>query len=604
MADNYLITGYWGEPHVTAENDRGINAGLLGAGKYVLPVGEQFRAEYIGNNTIRMYDGKLIDNGAAAGIPAGEYVDLLISNAGQGMKRIDLIIFRYRKSSNTFIEYGDFIVLQGTESSGTPTSPTLKNADLLSGNAVLDHMALWSVSISGATISSPKKMFNVSLSINSLKEYANMIAQQQAEDYFSDSLPLAGGRMTGAISMNNNAIVDLAAPKNAGDAVNKNYADTKLSKEGGVMIGEIDMGGKKIMNLSNPVNNGDAVNKTYADTKLPKSGGVMTGDLDVGGNWVKNLSIPKNDTDAVNLGLAKSMGNPYNFLDNGDFNQIVDQRGAGTYTGAGYGFDRWVSLDSQLTAKKIVYTHPTTNTKEGLLQLKNANTSGVVAYGQRLSPELSDWMRGKRFTFAICKLDGTIISCSGTCSADDLTDPATQIQFYATGTDDVYRIEVIKVSTTQCFTARIWVKEGGTVALRWAALYQGEFATHTLPAYHPKGYATELLECQRYYQKLYNSVKTGFVTTNSTMLRLGITLPVPLRISSPTLNVIQANGLRTVNGSNISIKDTNADLITSTTITAYADGSANIDIYTSAVSGATNNTPVALYFSAELSAEL
>ena len=85
MADNYLITGYWGEPHVTAENDRGINAAIFGAGRFVLPVGEQFKAEYIGNNTIRMYDGKLMNNGAAGGIPVGEYIDLPIANAGQGM---------------------------------------------------------------------------------------------------------------------------------------------------------------------------------------------------------------------------------------------------------------------------------------------------------------------------------------------------------------------------------------------------------------------------------------------------------------------------------------------------------------------------------------
>lgn len=39
MTENYLITGYWGEPHVTAENDRGINAAIFGAGRFVLPVG-------------------------------------------------------------------------------------------------------------------------------------------------------------------------------------------------------------------------------------------------------------------------------------------------------------------------------------------------------------------------------------------------------------------------------------------------------------------------------------------------------------------------------------------------------------------------------------
>ena len=161
MADNYLITGYWGEPHVTAENDRGINAAMFGTGRFVLPVGEQFKAEYIGNNTIRMYDGKLMDNGAAAGIPVGEYVDLLIANAGQGMKRNDLIVFQYEQDSSTLVESGKFVVIQGEETSGTASDPALTQADLLSGEAVFDQMALWRVSVSGATISAPVKLFSV-----------------------------------------------------------------------------------------------------------------------------------------------------------------------------------------------------------------------------------------------------------------------------------------------------------------------------------------------------------------------------------------------------------------------------------------------------------
>lgn len=172
MADNYLITGYWGEPHVTAENDRGINAAMFGTGRFVLPVGEQFKAEYIGNNTIRMYDGKLIDNGAAAGIPAGEYVDLLIASASQGMKRNDLIVFQYSQDASTLIESGIFTVIQGTETSGTASDPVLTQEDLLSGEAVFDQMALWRVSVSSTTISSPVKVF-VSLKENMTSHTGN-----------------------------------------------------------------------------------------------------------------------------------------------------------------------------------------------------------------------------------------------------------------------------------------------------------------------------------------------------------------------------------------------------------------------------------------------
>lgn len=159
MADNYLITGYWGEPHVTAENDRGFNAAVFGAGKFVLSVGEMFRAEYIGNNTVRMYDGKLLDGGALAGISAGKYIDFLIPEAGQGMNRNDLIIFEYSQDSSTLVESGVFRVLSGTETSGTAVDPVLHEEDLLSDEATLDQMALLRVSVSGAVISDPEIVF-------------------------------------------------------------------------------------------------------------------------------------------------------------------------------------------------------------------------------------------------------------------------------------------------------------------------------------------------------------------------------------------------------------------------------------------------------------
>lgn len=160
MAENYLITGYWGEPHVTSENDRGINAAIFGAGRFVLPVGEQFRAEYIGNNTVRIYDGKLIDNGAVAGIPAGEYIDLMIPEAGQGMKRNDLIVFQYSQDTSTLVEKGVFMVISGEETSGTATDPALSQQDILTNEATLDQMALWRVPVSSTVISTPEILFN------------------------------------------------------------------------------------------------------------------------------------------------------------------------------------------------------------------------------------------------------------------------------------------------------------------------------------------------------------------------------------------------------------------------------------------------------------
>lgn len=192
MADNYLITGYWGEPHVTVENDRSFNAAVFGAGKFVLPVGEMFRAEYIGNNTVRIHDGKLIDNGAVAGIPTGSYIDLLIPEAGQGMKRNDLIIFEYSKDASTLVESGVFKVLSGTETSGTAADPALTENNLLTGNAYSDQMALWRIPVSGAVISAPEILFNT-------KFAGERIANAHSEDgkVYTANLPGVAKLYTG-----------------------------------------------------------------------------------------------------------------------------------------------------------------------------------------------------------------------------------------------------------------------------------------------------------------------------------------------------------------------------------------------------------------------
>ena len=171
MSKNYLITGYHGEPHITPENDRSIHAGICGDGKFVLPVGERLRAEYVGNNTIRLYDGVLMDNGAAAGIPSGEYVDLLIANTGQGMRRNDLIVFQYEKDLSTMIETGSFVVIQGEATNGSASDPELTRGNLLSGVETVDQFPLWRVAVSGGTISAPVQMFDIAQSLDGVVKY-------------------------------------------------------------------------------------------------------------------------------------------------------------------------------------------------------------------------------------------------------------------------------------------------------------------------------------------------------------------------------------------------------------------------------------------------
>ena len=95
-----IITGYTGKKHITPEHDRDIHIGTYGDNSYVLSTGMKMEAEVSSNNEIKIRDGVLIHQGCAASIKKNTYDALQIVNGSQGMKRVDLIIARYKKDKN------------------------------------------------------------------------------------------------------------------------------------------------------------------------------------------------------------------------------------------------------------------------------------------------------------------------------------------------------------------------------------------------------------------------------------------------------------------------------------------------------------------------
>ena len=93
-----IITGYKGKPHVTSDQDRDVNIGIMGEGSYVLQTGMRLAAEVSSNNEIKIRDGVLMHQGCTASIKKNTYDSLTIINGSQGMKRIDLIVARYEKN--------------------------------------------------------------------------------------------------------------------------------------------------------------------------------------------------------------------------------------------------------------------------------------------------------------------------------------------------------------------------------------------------------------------------------------------------------------------------------------------------------------------------
>ena len=164
-----IITGYTGKPHVTSEQDRDVNIGVVGEKSYVLQTGMQLAAEVSSNNEIKIRDGVLMHQGCTASIKKNTYDSLTIINGSQGMKRIDLIVARYEKNQDNGIESLDLKVIQGTPAESTPTVPEYTEGDIQAGDYVAD-MPMYQVIIDGLNITEVKKVCEVAPDIDALKK--------------------------------------------------------------------------------------------------------------------------------------------------------------------------------------------------------------------------------------------------------------------------------------------------------------------------------------------------------------------------------------------------------------------------------------------------
>lgn len=168
-----IITGYTGKPHVTSDQGRDVNIGIMGEGSYVLRTGMQLAAEVSSNNEIKIRDGVLMHQGCTASIKKNTYDSLTITNGSQGMKRVDLIVARYEKNKDNGIESLDLKVIQGTPAESNPAAPQYTEGDIQAGDYVAD-MPLYQVIIEGLNITEVKEMFKV---IGSNKELSNKLAE-------------------------------------------------------------------------------------------------------------------------------------------------------------------------------------------------------------------------------------------------------------------------------------------------------------------------------------------------------------------------------------------------------------------------------------------
>lgn len=145
-----IVTGYVGQPHITANEAQALNQGIFGSGNYVLDVGNKFAATLESATSVAVQDGEGVIQGVQFRIAPGDVESVTISPGTTGYKRIDYICARYTKNAITGVEDVSLVVVEGTPDASTPTAPTINTGDVLTGSSPVDF-PLWEVDINGLT---------------------------------------------------------------------------------------------------------------------------------------------------------------------------------------------------------------------------------------------------------------------------------------------------------------------------------------------------------------------------------------------------------------------------------------------------------------------
>lgn len=210
---------------------------------------------------------------------------------------------------------------------------------------------------------------------------------------------------------------------------------------------------------------------------------------------------------------------PRNLLDNSDFTNPVNQRGKTNYDAIGYTIDRWLKESTSIVSIG----------NEGITINNTSNTKDEV-FIQKTDDKTAQKLVGKVVTIAACMGDGTVYCGNGTVTYDtpvaNVAKPDFQLCLCFFSSAKSYQV------------ARLIVHPGKNVTIKWIALYEGSYTAETLPPYVPKGYAAELVECMRYFQKLSDISVPWFA--GWTVLA-GHRFAIPMRVA-PNITLYDAAG--------------------------------------------------------------
>lgn len=164
-----IISGKTGSPHVTSQQFRQIFEGIIGDESCILPCGEFLTPELQTNNSLKIRSGLMYHHGNLSTVELGTYDEVTIQNGTQGMKRIDLVVNRYRKGSSG-IEKNEWIVIQGTPHASSPVVPDYTEGNLQDGDLV-DDCPYLEVHLDGINVTEVKQLLSVANAMSTTNKY-------------------------------------------------------------------------------------------------------------------------------------------------------------------------------------------------------------------------------------------------------------------------------------------------------------------------------------------------------------------------------------------------------------------------------------------------
>ena len=162
-----IVSGRTGSPHVTSQQFRQMLEGIIGQGSYIVTSGENLKPELSSNNTLKIRSGMMCHHGCVSSVDIGTYDEVTLTNGSQGMKRIDLIVNRHTRNSETEIENCEWKVIMGTPAASNPIVPGYTAGNLQNGDTV-DECPVFQVSYDGINVTAVKSLLETVGSLTEL----------------------------------------------------------------------------------------------------------------------------------------------------------------------------------------------------------------------------------------------------------------------------------------------------------------------------------------------------------------------------------------------------------------------------------------------------